>query len=106
MRSSARPRAAFLTLILCLSLAGCGRREDSVVISPETFVEYYTGLLRAQEKAQGDPADLARFLELEPFPEGWEAEMIAFAETRPLNAPEWAGLLAEAQARSEEPADR
>ena len=94
-----------LSMLFALGVGGCGPKEHANLVSAETFVEYYTVLLRAQEKAQEDPGGLRRLLAQEPLPEGWGERMIAFAEGKSLRAREWADLLAEAHARAEEPAD-
>ena len=96
---------ALSCLLFVLALEGCEPREHADLMSTETFVEYCMVVIRAQEKAQGDPEGIRRLLALEPLPDGWDQRMIAFAEGRSLRAREWADLLAEAHARVGQPAE-
>ncbi len=98
------PRVCTAVLLLLL-LSGCEPPEDTGLLSEETFVEYYTAVVRAQEKAPGDPAGARRLLAIESLPEGWDDQLIAFVESAPLGAQQWANLVTEAHTRAEEPID-
>ncbi|MCK4547051.1 MAG: hypothetical protein KAW17_06365 [Candidatus Eisenbacteria sp.] len=98
--------AGGLVLALSLPVSGCEPARPPGTISQETFVEYCTVFLRAQEDAAGDRESLLRALEAAPMPSNWREEMVDFAEKNHLTAVEWSDLISQAITQAEEPTDR
>jgi hypothetical protein len=98
-------RAGGLWLMVALLGSGCSLDPAPGTIPEETFVEYYTVLLQAQEVAAGDRDTLLRQLDAADMPDGWREQMIEFVEKNPLTASRWSALISQAAAAAEEPVD-